>query len=168
MHGGVSSEASGQTSLTQSAELGLSLLCRAQTRWCALPLRHVIETMRPLPTSPIPGMPAFVEGLALVRDRPIPVVNLSRLLGATHSAPTRFVHLRSDREHFALAVDEVHGVRSITSESPNTLPSLLQCADAQVVSTIGTLDRQLLFVMQIARLVPEEVWTTLASQATSA
>ena len=149
-------------------ELGLSLLCRAQARWCALPLRHVIETMRPLPTSPIPGAPAFVDGLAIIRGAPVPVVDLSRLLGATTTQPTRLVCVRTERGRIALAVEHVHGVRLLASGSLHALPPLLQCADAQVVAAIGMLDAELLVVMQIARLVPEDLWTVLDAREASA
>jgi purine-binding chemotaxis protein CheW len=148
-------------------EFGLSLLCRVQARWCALPLRHVIETMRPLPTTPIPGAPAFVYGLAIIRGGPVPVVDLSRLLGAAHAQPTRLVCVRTERGRIALAVDHVQGVRSIASESLQALPPLLQCADAEVIAAIGMLDAELLLVMQTARLVPEDLWAVLDPEARS-
>jgi purine-binding chemotaxis protein CheW len=158
----------GQALPIENDELGAALLCRVQTRWCALPLRHVIETMRPLPTSPIPGAPVFVDGLAIIRGAPVPVVNLSRLLGATTTQPTRLVCLRTERGRIALAVDHVHGVQSLATESLHALPPLLQCADAEVVAAIGMLDAELLLVMKIARLVPEDLWTALDPQAASA
>jgi purine-binding chemotaxis protein CheW len=158
----------GQALPIEDDELGLSLLCRIQARWCALPLRHVIETMRPLPTSPIPGAPAFVDGLAIIRGSPVPVVDLSRLLGAPTTQPTRLVCVRTERGRVALAVDHVHGVRSLASGSLHALPPLLQCADAQVVAAIGMLDAELLVVMQIARLVPEDLWAVLDAREASA
>jgi purine-binding chemotaxis protein CheW len=143
-------------------EFALSLLCRVQARWCALPLPHVVETMRPLPTTPIPGAPSFVDGIAIIRGGPVPVVNLSCLLGVAIAQPTRFVCLKTERGRVALAVDYVEGVRAIPSESLHELPPLFQCADSQVIAAIGMLDAQLLLVMQLARLVPDEVWETLA------
>jgi purine-binding chemotaxis protein CheW len=133
-----------------------------------LPLRHVIETMRPLPTSPIPGAPAFVDGLAIIRGAPVPVVNLSRLLGAAAAQPTRLVCVRTEHGRIALAVDHVEGVRSLASESLHALPPLLQCADAQVVAAIGMLDAELLLVMQVARLLPQELWPALNPRVASA
>src|SRR5580692_5756315 len=94
-------EVIGQALPIKDDELGLALLCRVQARWCALPLRHVIETMRPLPTSPIPGAPAFVDGLAVIRGAPVPVVSLSRLLGATTTQATRLVCVRTERGRVA-------------------------------------------------------------------
>jgi purine-binding chemotaxis protein CheW len=146
-------------------DFGLSLLCRVHEHWCALPLRHVVETMRPLPTSPIPGAPAFVDGVAIIRGGPVPVLNLSCLLGSSAGHPTRFVCVNTDRGRIALAVDHVQGVRSIESDSLHALPPLLQCADAEVIAAIGMLDAELLLVMQTARLVPEDLWAALGPEA---
>jgi purine-binding chemotaxis protein CheW len=149
-------------------EFALCLLYRVQARWCALPLRHVIETMRPLPTTPIPGAPSFVDGLAIIRGSPVPVVDLSRLLGVASGQPTRLVCVRVEGGRIALAVDHVQGVRAIPSGSLHTLPPLLQCADSRVIAAIGMLDAQLLLVMQFARLMPDDFWDRLAPEATSA
>jgi purine-binding chemotaxis protein CheW len=149
-------------------DFGLSLLCRVHEHWCALPLRHVVETMRPLPTSPIPGAPAFVDGLAIIRGGPVPVLNLSCLLGSSSGQPTRFVCVNTERGRVALAVDHVQGVLLIESDSLRCLPPLLQCADAEAIAAIGTLDAELLLVMQAARLVPEDLWATVNAEAASA
>jgi purine-binding chemotaxis protein CheW len=149
-----------QCDITSDSEgaLGPSLLCRAEARWCALPLRHVVETMRPLPLSPIPGAPPFVAGLAIIRGAAVPVVDLARLLGAVDTEPKRFVSMTTQNGHIALAVDQVEGVRSLPSELLHSLPPLLQCADSRVVHAVGTLDDELLLFLQIARVVPEDLW----------
>ncbi len=149
-----------QCDITNDREsaLGPSLLCRAEARWCALPLRHVVETMRPLPVSPIPGTPPFVTGLAIIRGAATPVIDLARLLGATDSSPKRFVSMTTQRGRIALAVDQVEGVRSLPADIVHSLPPLLQCADSRVVDLVGALDAELLLVLQITRLVPEDLW----------
>ncbi|MGA8709241.1 MAG: chemotaxis protein CheW [Steroidobacteraceae bacterium] len=158
----------GQEPSAARDELGLSLICRVQAHWCALPLRHVIETMRPMPTTPIPGAPIFVDGLAIIRGEPVPVVNMPRLMGAAVAQPTRLVCVRTDRGRIALAVDGVQGVRSITADSLQALPPVLDCADTQFITAIGMLDTQLLFVMQTARMVPEALWADSNAEAASA
>ena len=42
----------------------------------ALPLEHVVETMRPLPVEPLGDAPRFILGLSIVRGEPIPVVDV--------------------------------------------------------------------------------------------
>ncbi len=159
--------AGGQAPPSTVDEVGLALLCRVHAYWCALPLRHVVETMRPLPTSPIAGAPSFVAGVAIIRGAPVPVVALSRLLGATGAEPRRFVCVRTERGVVALAVDDVRGVRSLAGQSLRALPSLLQHAEPHMVTAVGTLDAELLLVIQTARAVPDELWDAVDSQAAS-
>ena len=54
----------------RAPERGASLVCRVAARLCALPVRAVIEIMRPLALEPIAGAPAFVAGLAIIRGEP--------------------------------------------------------------------------------------------------
>ena len=67
----------------------LSLLCRVDTRLCALPLESIIETTRPLPIEPVAGAPDFVLGLSVVRGSAVPIVDAGRLLSGKPSTPTR-------------------------------------------------------------------------------
>ena len=155
-------EANAAHSVAPLAERSDSLLCRVRGRVCALPLAHVVEIMRPLPIEILGGAPAFVCGASVVRGRPIPVVDPGVLLGTTDPpAPTRFVTVRAGGRHVALAVESVLGVRALTTDTMGDVPSLLRDAQADVVAAMGTLDAQLLLVLQTARLVPESVWRTL-------
>src|ERR1700733_14675484 len=98
----------------------MSLLFRVRARLCALPLAHVVETMRPLPVEAMAGAPRCVRGLAIIRGAPIPVVDVAELLGegsvqtdtGTRSQPAaRFVAVKVADRGIALAVDGVLGVR---------------------------------------------------------
>jgi purine-binding chemotaxis protein CheW len=140
---------------------GLSLLCRVGNLLCGLPLAHVEETMRPLAVEAIAGAPPFVRGLAVVRGTPIPVVDAARLLSGDASHPTRFVIVKTGNRRVALAVDTVVGVVEIPSGSLDALPLLFRDARLDVISTIGTLDADLLIVLQTTRLISEELWAVL-------
>lgn len=136
----------------------LSLICRVQTRLCALPLAQVVETLRPLPVEPLAGAPAFVQGLCVIRGAPRPVVDAARLLGTQAgsggSPDARFVSVRAGAGQVALAVDAVLGVRRVPPESLQDLPPLLQEAGAEAVAAIGRLDAELLLVLRSSRLLP--------------
>ena len=139
-----------------------ALLCRVGSVVCGLSLEHVIETLRPLPVSPLEGMPPFVSGLSIVRGAPVPVVDLGQLLGIEHaSACTRFVLTRAQHRTLALAVDEVIGVRALALSSLAALPSLLGSTSAEFVSQVGALDSHLLMLLEGGRLLPESAWTSL-------
>lgn len=142
------------------------LICRVGTRLCGIPLKHVIETMRPLPVEPLGNAPTFVDGLALIRGLPTPVLDAQRLLGgaAEQKARARYVTLRLGERCAALAVDAVLGVRQIDSTELHELPALLRDSSDRITA-LGTLDHELFVVLEQARLVPETVWAALAANA---
>jgi purine-binding chemotaxis protein CheW len=135
---------------------------------CALPLEHVEETMRPLPVEPIAGVPPFVQGLAVVRGIPTPVIDAASLLGGDASRPTRFVTVRTGTRRVVLAVDAVVGIIEIPPEAVDVLPPLFQSHGLDAISAIGVLDADLLLVLRSTRLVPDDVWATIQSGGTTA
>ena len=139
----------------------LSLLCRVHPFVCALPLGHVIETLRPLTVEPLWGAPGFVCGLSIIRGVPVPVVDMGRLLGSERTRPTRFVTLRAGARTVAIAVDAVIGVRALGSAGTGELPPLLSGAGNAAVLSLGSLDRELLLVLKSGRLVPDELFARL-------
>jgi purine-binding chemotaxis protein CheW len=108
-------------------------------------------------------MPPFVQGVAVIRGMPVPVVTAALLLGENgpSSPATRFVAIKAAGRRVALAVDQVLGIRAIDAKELSGLPPLLAAASEQVVSAIGTLDGELLLVLRSGRFVPEEVWTVI-------
>jgi len=134
------------------------LLVRAGAQVCALPLRYVVETMRPRPVAPMSGVPPFVRGAAVVRGQPAPVVDLRALLGGEPESPARFVLMRSGERRVLVAVDAVLGVNAMP---PADGVPLLSDAAGGVLAALGTLDRDLLAVLDASRLVPDEVWSAI-------
>lgn len=150
------------------AALGLTsaLLLRAAGQACAFPLAQVVETMRPLPLAPLAGAPAVVRGLALIRGLPVPVIDLNQLLDSTReSTPGRFVVLRVQERRLAVAVEAVLGIAQLAADQLTAVPPLLQAANAELLAAIALHDRELLFVLQATRLVPDELWQQLQTGA---
>lgn len=131
---------------------------------CALPLNHVIETMRPLPVETIPDMPAFVTGVSIVRGIPTPVVSLGALLGTSEVAPARFVTLKMKDRQVALAVQNVLGIRQLQESAIQNLPPLLRKASKEFTAEIGVLDEQLLIVLSEGWQLPEDVWRVVSTR----
>ncbi len=139
----------------------------AQAPACAaLPLEHVLETMRPLPLEPIPGLPPFLVGWSVIRGAPVPVVDLTLLLGdERRQAGTRLVVVRSGERRVALCVDGVLGIRTLESAS---LPPLLDSTHAAFIGSIGALDARLLTVLETGRIVPAAAWDALQLRSAGA
>ena len=145
------------------------LACRVGTKICGLPFDRVIETMRPLPTEPLAQMAGFVSGVALIRGRPTPVVDARKLLGSDgEPPPERYVTLSvgdaAAPRVAALAVDAVLGVRDVATETLESLPGLLRDERSEAVAALGTLDAELLLVLEGARLLPEAIWQGLEQE----
>lgn len=132
------------------------LLVRAGNLGCALPLESISETMRPLPVEPLSEMPLLVQGLAIVRGAPTPVVDLSLLLrGEASSLNTRWVLLRVGESPVALAVEAVLGIRVLQAADLVEVPPLLSKAHPELIQGLGALDRDLLLVLESAHLLPD-------------
>lgn len=149
------------------------LTCRADGKVCALPLAHVLETMRPLPVRPLADLPRFVQGLALIRGWPTPVVDARTLLGGSDTqAPGRYVTLRlaagDDRRVAALAVDAVLGIADLEDSALGELPELLKATQGELIRGLGSLDSELLLVLEHSRIVPPELWQLLGTLETPA
>jgi purine-binding chemotaxis protein CheW len=143
----------------------LSLLCRVDTRFCALPLENVIETTRPLPIEPVSGAPDFVLGLSIVRGSAVPIVDAGRVLSGKPSVPTRFLILKVGERRVGLAVEAVLGIRTLSSVSEQQLPPLIRNAEADVIVAIGALDTELLVVLSAVRVVPDEILKSMQTEA---
>ena len=142
-----------------------TLVVGIKGRLCAVPLPHVIEIMRPLPVEPISAVPAFVQGISIIRGIPTPVLDLGALLGMPASdIAERFVTLRLGERQVALSVDSVLGVRELDVSKIRELPPLLREASKDVIEAMGTLDEQLLVVLCAGWELPDEVWQTLATE----
>ena len=143
------------------------LICRVGTRLCGIPLEHVVETMRALPLEPLAHLPAFVAGVSLIRGLAIPVLDVQRLLGVGVAALARqrYVTVRLGARSAALAVDAVVGVRLVDAHQLAELPALLREPGNELVLALGTLDRELLVVLERSRLLPEAVWEALDAEA---
>lgn len=151
-----------------SAQVPRILLLSLEDRLCAVPLRHVIETMRPLPVEHIASVPAFVSGVAVIRGIPTPVIDLGALLGTPVIQAGRFVTIRAADRQAALSVSAVLGVRDLHAiTGVEKLPPLLQGASCDALEKIGTLDGSLLMVLRESWELPGEVWKAVMAQEAS-
>jgi purine-binding chemotaxis protein CheW len=76
----------------------------------ALDIMRVREIIHPLPVTPVPRAPAFVEGVARLRGDVLPVVDVRKRFGLAAEAATprtRFLVVMIGRRRLALVVDEV-------------------------------------------------------------
>lgn len=131
------------------------LVFRAGAALAALPVEHVLETMRPLGTTPVASAPPYVLGAAVVRGAAVPVIDLARLLVGESAPVERWVTLRAGTRTVALAVGEVLGIRRAGTDHA---PALVGGVATSVLDGLGVLDRALLVVLASARVMSESAW----------
>lgn len=134
------------------------LVCRSGRQSYAIPLQHIVETMRVLPCEALSGAPAYVRGISIIRGAPTPVVDLGRLIGGHETQAGRLVVIGADGRPVALQVETILGIHSIDIEQLTALPPLLRDAVPETVTAIGSADQHLLLAIQAAKLVPDDIF----------
>jgi len=130
------------------------LIAQVGTLACAIPVEHVVETMRPLPIEPLGHGAAYVRGIAVIRGAPTIVIDVAELFNTSAGARSRFVVVRAADRMAALIVDSVSEVRAIDAAELGALPPLARAASSDVIAAIGAIDRELVVVLEAAKLVP--------------
>lgn len=139
------------------------LIASAGGHTCALPLAAEMELMRPLDVEPLPDVPPFVLGMALVRGVPVPVIDLPRLLEAQReNAPhRRWIFSRRNDQALVLAVESVDGVAELDRAALEAAPTFGSRTDDALVSAIALHEQRLFWLLETARIVPAGVWEAL-------
>ena len=122
-------------------------------RRCAIPITHVVETMRPLPVTPVDDMPAFVRGVAVIRGVAVPVIDPGALLGTPAAQPLRFVTLKVAGRLAAIVVDEVLGLDTFPADSIEARPTILSQSSAPMIESLARRDQELYLVLDAAWVV---------------
>ncbi|HSN93026.1 MAG TPA: chemotaxis protein CheW [Anaeromyxobacteraceae bacterium] len=94
----------------------------------ALDIMRVREIIPPLPVTPVPRAPAFVEGVAHLRGEVLPVVDVRKRFGLPAEPPTRrtrFLVVVVGRRRLALVVDEVCEVLRVRRSELRPAPALV-------------------------------------------
>ncbi len=129
------------------------LVVGAGAHRCAFPLDVVVETMRPLPVRPVAGTAACVRGLATVRGRAVPVVDLGAFLAGPGGPAARWVTIRVGSRCVAVAVGFVEGLVALSPADLEALPPLVSGARPGVAEALAEVDGDWMVVVQGARLV---------------
>ena len=145
-----------------------SLVFRAGSLLCALPLDEVVETMRPLDVRPLAGSPPWVRGISIMRGVPAPVIDVARLLSGEAGAVARYVAVRTERGPVAFATGDVLGIRTVLARTAGAGHAALLTgagAASRLVAGVATIGTEPLLLLQSMRVVPDEIWAAAAGAA---
>ncbi|MBN9658113.1 MAG: chemotaxis protein CheW [Acidobacteria bacterium] len=123
----------------------------------AVPLTRVMETERLPKLTTVPGLPAFVLGVANLRGAVLPLVDLSMLLelestGRPHDARILVVRPSPDDSPVALVVDALQGVAMLAREELHRTPHWLDGRTTPFLEGIGSHKGRLLSVLDLDRV----------------
>ncbi len=108
----------------------------------------------------IPGAPAFVAGLVQVRGKLVPVVDLRSRFGLApgdRGLDTRVIVVRVGQRTAGLLVDSARDVLRLDESSFQPPPDLVEVQAAGFVKAVTTVANRLLLVVDVPRVIGEEV-----------
>lgn len=140
---------------------------RVGGRDCAVDVMRIAEVLRPVPVTPLPASPLFVEGLIELRGRFLPVVDLRRRFGgegASDPASGKLIVAPIAGASVALVVDDVSGVERIPEELIQPPPSLASARVAPpFVSGVVRWNDRVLMVLDLDGVLSADEQAQLAA-----
>jgi purine-binding chemotaxis protein CheW len=119
----------------------------------ALETRFIHEVLRSAELTPLPGAPALLRGLTLLRGEVLPLVELAPLFGrpATHVGDIILV-VGAGRPELGLCVEEAEEVTSLPRSSLLVPPAALE---AQAQGLVSGIDREGLLLLEAEALLKD-------------
>jgi chemotaxis signal transduction protein len=115
------------------------LLCQIGAEWYALPLQDLSAIYREVTITPLPGAPPLLSGVANIRGRILPVVNIAQLLTQQSTQTSKSHELVVVSHHdnqLALQVQQVGDVMVYTDHDLEAIPDEIH-SDGLVASLHG-------------------------------
>ncbi len=108
----------------------------------------------------VPGAPAYVAGLAQIRRRVVPVVDLRLRFGLPSIEPTldsRIVVVQCDERSVGLLVDSAREVARLDADQFRPPPELVAQQAAGYVTSVAQSGKRLLLLIDSRKVIGEEV-----------
>jgi purine-binding chemotaxis protein CheW len=136
-----------------------------------LDIGAITEAIRPLPITPLPRMPQFVEGVINLRGSIIPVVDLRKRFGLTEvrnePRKMRMIIIRgalneTAQKLLALVVDSVREVLHIPLRQIEPAPAAATGKQAGFIGGVAKAMDRLIIIIDITKILSGEERTALA------
>lgn len=126
----------------QEQNIDSLLRCRVGREWYGLPLPDMTAIYRNTRVIPVPGTPAFFKGIANIRGRILPVLELRELLsskGDNASHNNDLVVVTYEDQQVALRVDQVDNVVAYHDKDLQPVPEEIRTKHVHNCLVDGTL-----------------------------
>lgn len=130
----------------------------------ALPFSEIERVLPVMEAVPLPGAPAVVAGVIRLKDRPIPVMDLRRHLGASLKKvelTDALLLVTTPIRQVALWVDQVEGLLSIAHEELVQANPLF--GENRVVHEVSARKTGLILIYNLEEILSEQDETALAA-----
>lgn len=138
-----------------------------------LDIGAITEAIRPLPITPLPRMPQFIEGVINLRGVIIPVVDLRKRFGLAeirnNPRKMRMIIIRgavdgtrSPQKLLALVVDSVREVLHVPARQIEPAPAAATGAQAGFIGGVAKAMDRLIIIVDITKILSGEERTALA------
>ncbi|PLX90720.1 MAG: chemotaxis protein CheW [Desulfuromonas sp.] len=138
----------------------VKLAClRVGNGYYALDIMCIREIIRPLPITPIPKAPPFIDGIINLRESVIPIVDLRRrfdLPSADQGTLRRMVICVVAGRVVGLVVDEVTEVRSYVRDDIQPTPYYLSGENVQFFPGVCRNDGQMLMLLDLKKILASD------------
>ncbi|RKY00982.1 chemotaxis protein CheW [Candidatus Poribacteria bacterium] len=120
----------------------------------------VKEIIRMQPVTRVPNTPEYVRGVINLRGEIIPIVDLRKKLGIppTEDKSNRIIVVEHQDKKVGFIVDSVSEVLRVEEDSIEPPPSMMRI-DSRYISGIAKLDGEFMIVLDLNRLLEEELET---------
>ncbi len=124
-------------------------------QWFGISVMSVQDVLRNLQVSPIPMAPPAIAGALNIRGRIVTAIDMRKRLGIeeSNSAAAMFVVVESDHELFALMVDAVGDVLSLSMREFEAAPANLDAAWRSIAAGVFKLKKGILVIMDVVQLI---------------
>lgn len=132
------------------------VLCELAGTTYALPSDAIEQLDMPGAVTPVPNVPAFVDGITSIRGRVIPAVSLRARFGVPRVAPdarTRIVVVRSGARSVGLIVDAAREFAKIPADAIQPPPETLVDDTMSYLRGVAHLGDRLILVLDTAELL---------------
>ncbi|MDR2123403.1 MAG: chemotaxis protein CheW [Desulfovibrio sp.] len=125
----------------------------------------VQEIIRTMEITKVPRAEAFVEGVINLRGKVIPIIDLRRRFGLdskVHDKHTRIIVIEINNMIVGFVVDSVSEVLRIPAGTVEPPPPVVAGVDSEYISGVGKLQDRLLILLDLDKLLSNEVIESLA------
>lgn len=118
---------------------------------CGLDIMTIKEIVNPLPITPVPRAPHFMEGVVELRSSIVPIVDLRKRFGleSKDSPSKKYLIVSIERRIVGLIVDSVTEIISVSRKEMRPAPPMIAGTETQPIDSMCRYGGRLILVLDI-------------------